>query len=99
MRLIAESTLNQFCVGHPESRQAIYAWYRTFKSCSAENFNELKLTFNSADYVPPKYTVFNVGGNEYRIILNIHYNAQRAFVRFVGTHAEYDVWTTRNRKK
>lgn len=99
MRLIAESTLNQFCAKHPESQQAIQAWYKIFRSCSAGNFNELKLTFNSADYVPPKYTVFNVSGNEYRIILNIHYNAQRAFVRFVGTHAEYNNWTKRNRKK
>jgi mRNA interferase HigB len=99
MRLIAESTLIKFSDKHPESQQVIQAWYKVFKSCSAADFNELKLTFNSADYVPPKYTVFNVSGNEYRIILNIHYNAQRAFVRFVGTHAEYKSWTTKNRKK
>ncbi|RJG11227.1 type II toxin-antitoxin system HigB family toxin [Massilia cavernae] len=46
---------------------------------------------------PPKYTVFNVGGNEYRVVLHIHYNTQRAFVRFVGAHAEYNSWTKRNR--
>ena len=99
MRLIAESALIQFWNKHPESQQVIQAWYKIFKSCSAENFNELKSTFQTADYVPPKYTVFNVSGNEYRIILNIHYNAQRAYVRFVGTHAEYNAWTKRNRKK
>jgi mRNA interferase HigB len=99
MRLIAESTLVQFWTKHPEAQQTLQAWYKTFKSCSAHDFNSLKLTFGAADYVPPKYTVFNVGGNEFRIVLNIHYNAQRAFVRFVGTHAEYNGWTKRNREK
>jgi mRNA interferase HigB len=99
MRLTAESTLIQFWAKHPESQQSIQAWYKTFKSCTATDLNALKLTFGAADYVPPKYTVFNVGGNEYRIVLNIHYNTQRAFVRFVGTHSEYNDWTKRNRKK
>lgn len=89
MRLTAETALIQFSAKHPESQRVVHAWYKVFKSCAAKDFNELKQTFATADYVPPKYTVFNVGGNEYRIVLHIHYNTQRAFVRFIGAHTEY----------
>lgn len=65
--------------------------------CRAANFVELRQTFGSADYVPDKYTVFDVGGNKYRIICVIHYNTQRMFVREVLTHKEYDRWSDRNR--
>jgi len=48
------------------------------------------------DDVPPQYTVFDVGGNRFRIVAAIHYNRQSLFVRHVLTHAEYDLWTRKN---
>ena len=99
MHVIAKSTLLAFADKHPEARDKLLSWHRTMKACSAKNFSELKLTFASADYVPKKYTVFDVGGNDYRIITVIFYDAQKVYVRLVGTHAEYDKWTKENRGK
>ena len=69
------------------------------KACTAKNFNELKRTFTSADYVPKKYTVFDIGGNDYRIVTVISYDAQKVYLRLVGTHSEYDKSTKENRGK
>ncbi|WP_310388898.1 type II toxin-antitoxin system HigB family toxin [Rhizobium sp. 1399] len=57
---------------------------------SWKDFNELKTTFNSADYVVDGKVVFNVGGNKYRIVGLVAYRTKRIFVLFVGTHAQYD---------
>ncbi|TMI36703.1 MAG: type II toxin-antitoxin system HigB family toxin, partial [Betaproteobacteria bacterium] len=51
----------------------------------------------SADYVPP-YTIFDVGGNKYRIVTAIHYNRRKVYIRHVLTHAEYDRWSVAYRR-
>ena len=62
------------------------------------DFNAVKGTFGAADYVAP-YTIFNVGGNKFRIITAIHYNRERIYVRYVFTHPEYDRWSDEMRKQ
>lgn len=99
MRITAETNIKEFCNKHPESKEVMLAWLKVFKSCAAADLNELKQTFGSSDYVPKGFTVFNVGGNEYRIVLAIHYNVQRAYIRFIGTHTEYNSWTKKNRER
>lgn len=99
MRIITKSALVNFCTIHPEAREKLEAFYRALKHCSALSFNELKQTFQTADYVPKKYTVFDVGGNAYRVVAVIHYNTQTAYIRGVFTHVEYDRWTKYNRGK
>lgn len=99
MWIISKTALVNFYQKHPESKDKLEAWYRACKACHAENFSELKQTFNTADYVPKHYTVFDVGGNDYRIVAAIHYDKQRVFIREVLTHAEYDKWTKQNRGK
>jgi mRNA interferase HigB len=99
MHVIAKSSLLEFSGKHPASREKLLAWHRLMESCSAKDFNELKRTFSTADYVPDQFTVFDVGGNEYRIVTVIHYNTQRVYIRRVATHIEYDKWTRRNRGK
>ncbi len=64
-------------------------WYRNASRLHAGSFPELRMSFGSADYVDG-YTIFNVGGNRYRIVTAIHYDKQRLHVRDVLTHAEYD---------
>lgn len=66
---------------------------------AATNYNELKQTFQTADYVPKKFTIFDVGGNKFRIVTVIHYNTKSVYVRAVFTHAEYDKWSKQNRGK
>jgi mRNA interferase HigB len=91
--------LVRFWVTHPAAETRLQAWHQVLSKCSAQDYNELKQTFSTADYVPSKYTVFDVGGNAYRVITVIHYNSQIAYVRAVLTHAEYDKWTRSNRGK
>jgi len=64
-------------------------WYRVAKKADWKTLDEVRETFRSADTVG-KYTVFNVKGNSYRLIVEISYRSQRIFVRYVLTHAEYD---------
>lgn len=99
MRVIAKSSLAAFWARHPEAEIPMQAWYKTASNCKGKDFSELKQTFGSADYVPDKYTVFDVGGNKYRVVCVIHYNMQIMYVREVLTHSGYDLWTKRNRGK
>lgn len=99
MRPISKTALIRFYQIHPKAKEKLEAWYRACESCNAKNFSELKQTFNTADYVPEKYTIFDVGGNAYRIVTVIHYNTGKVFIRAVLTHAEYDKWSKQNRGK
>lgn len=99
MHVLSKKKLLGFAKSHPESKERLLVWHRIMEACSAQDFTELKQTFNSSDYVPKKYTVFDVGGNEYRIVAVVIYNTQKVYVRDVFTHAEYDKWSKENRKK
>lgn len=73
------------------------AWFRIVEIGKFEDFNALKGSFGSVDYVAP-FTVFDIGGNKFRIIAAIHYNRQKLYIRRVHTHAEYDAWSVAMRK-
>jgi mRNA interferase HigB len=98
MRVISRRALRDFWDLHPPSKVALAAWFRVLRSSMFADFNAIRKTFGAADYVAP-YTVFDVGGNKYRIIAVIHYNRGRVYVRHVFTHAEYDRWSADRRKK
>ena len=97
MHVIAKPALIEFCEKHPDAETPLQAWFRTIENETFVDFNELRATFASADYVDG-LTVFNIGGNKYRLIASIHYNRHKIFVRAVLTHAEYDLgkWKRRN---
>jgi len=99
MHVIAKKTLLAFVEKHPAAREKVLAWHKLMEACAAKDFTELKKTFPSADYVPKKFTVFDVGGNEYRIVAVVFYDTQKVYLRLVGTHTEYDKWSKDNRKK
>lgn len=88
MHVIAKPALIAFWTKHPDAKFPLQAWYRTMESEVFANFTELRKTFASADYVDDR-TVFNIGGNKYRLICAIHYNRRKAYVRAILTHAEY----------
>ncbi|MEO5362031.1 MAG: type II toxin-antitoxin system HigB family toxin [Magnetococcus sp. DMHC-8] len=88
MHTIAKSALVEFWQKHPPAAGPLQAWYRTMESGVFVDFNNLKATFASADYVDP-FTVFNMGGNKYRLITVIHYNRRKVFIRAILTHEEY----------
>jgi mRNA interferase HigB len=89
MHVITRKRLNDFAVTHPDAKAALQHWYRLMKSGRFGSFAELHGTFPSADQVG-KLTVFNVGGNKVRLIVAIHYNRQKVYIRAVLTHDEYD---------
>ncbi|WP_137132021.1 type II toxin-antitoxin system HigB family toxin [Rhizobium sp. FY34] len=96
MNVIAKSALVRFWEGQPkgEPRRAAQAaftqWHTAASDASWNNFDALKHTFNSADYVGNGKVVFDVGGNKYRLVGLVAYRTKRIYVLFVGTHADYD---------
>ncbi|MDQ1239963.1 MAG: mRNA interferase HigB [Thermodesulfobacteriota bacterium] len=89
MRVISKKPLRDFWERHPESKSVLEAWFKNATQVRASSFAELRQTFASADYVDG-ITVFNVGGNRYRIAAVVHYEKQRLYVRKVMTHSEYN---------
>ena len=89
MHVITRKRLREFCDKHAESEDSLSRWYKIVSTGSFESFAELKSAFNSVDKVG-KFTIFNIGGNHYRVIAILHYNRQKLYIRHVLTHAEYD---------
>jgi len=89
MHVIAKPALVAFWTAHPPAREPLEAWHRIMRAQDFRNFSELQKTFASADYVEG-CTVFDIGGNKYRLIAVIHYNRQKVYIRAVLTHKEYD---------
>jgi mRNA interferase HigB len=89
MHVISIKPLRDFWANHQEARTVLTDWFRLIESQEFANFTAVKRTFNTVDYVAP-FTVFDVGGNKYRVITDIHYNRKKVYIRYVLTHAEYD---------
>lgn len=90
MRIIARSTLRAFWERHPDSEQALLAWYREVKEADWDTPSKLKSRYPSASLVAGNRVVFNIKGNHYRLVVKINYGYRVVYVRFVGTHVEYD---------
>lgn len=90
MRIIARSTLREFWLKHPDVEEALQAWYDDAERAQWKTPSDIKATYQSASFVSNHRVVFNIRGNHYRLIVHIHYNTQIVYIRFVGTHAEYD---------
>lgn len=89
-RIFAKSTLREFWEIYPDSEQYLKTWYDTAKTTSWKNPNEVKLTYGSASILKNNRIVFNIKGNNYRLIAKFNFEKQWIFIRFIGTHAEYD---------
>lgn len=74
---------------HPDSEEPLRRWHKLITTTDFGSFAELRQTFSSVDMVG-ELTVFNIGGNKYRLIASIHFNRHKVYVRHVLTHAEYD---------
>lgn len=98
MHVIAKPILVEFWTKHPDAERPLIAWFRIMKAEIYADFNALRRTFPSADYVDG-LTVFNIGGNKYRLIALIHYNRHKVYIRDVLTHEEYDrdAWKRKRR--
>ena len=88
MHVISKKKLREFWAFHPDAKSPLDHWFRIAKRADWADFSELRAIFRSADQVE-KYTVFNVGGNKYRLIVEINYTRGKVFVRHVLSHADY----------
>ncbi len=97
MHVISLKMLREFWKKHPESEQALRQWHSVVEHAEFKDFNHLREFFNSADYVSP-YVVFDVAGNNYRVVVIVRYRFKKIFVQKVLTHREYDEWSKLYRK-
>ena len=98
MQVISRRALREFWEIQPPAKDPLSAWFRVMERSKFADFNAVKGTFGAADYVAP-YTIFDVGGNKFRIIAAIHYNRERIYIRHVFTHPDYDRWSDEMRKQ
>ncbi|MFO0789807.1 MAG: type II toxin-antitoxin system HigB family toxin [Pirellulales bacterium] len=89
MHVISQKALRSFWSAHPESEQSLRRWHTIVQSTDFVNFATLRKTFPTADVVG-SLTVFNIGGNKFRLVTSIHYNRRKIYIRHVLTHSEYD---------
>ena len=89
MHVITRRRLREFAARHREVAEPLNVWYAIVSKTDFGSFAEIKRVFGSVDKVG-KFTVFDVGGNKFRLIAVIHYNRNKVYVRHVLTHADYD---------
>ena len=89
MRIVDEGKLAAFGDKHPPARKSLGRWQELTAAASWQTPAEMKQTFGSADIVGPR-TIFNIGGNKYRLIALINYPVQLVVVEEVLTHSEYN---------
>jgi mRNA interferase HigB len=90
MRIIAVRTLKKYAKNEKEAEQSLLFWYQQVVQAKWKNHNELKQQFGNASVITNKRVVFNIHGNQYRLIVDIEYYLQIIFIVWIGTHKEYD---------
>jgi len=89
MNIIAKRTLVDFYTKHPETEQALKSWYLIVKKANWEKSSDIQSMFNSADSIQGNIIVFNICGNNYRLIVKFNYLANTGYIKFIGTHKQY----------
>ncbi|GAA4325095.1 type II toxin-antitoxin system HigB family toxin [Pigmentiphaga soli] len=90
MRVIAISALRQFWEAHPDAEHAIKAWVDEANKAQWTQPADIKAQYRSASILKNRRVVFNIKGNDYRLIVAIAFKLSIVYVKFIGTHAEYD---------
>src|SRR5690606_2800615 len=92
MRIIARKTLRQFWeqAQFADAEQPLRAWFREVSRADWKTPSEIKDAYRSASFVANNRVVFNIGGNKYRLVVRINYDYGVIYIRFVGTHRQYD---------
>lgn len=90
MRIFTEQRLKDYTEEHPESRIALQDWVSTVKKSNRKCFADIRQTFNSVDSIGNQRYIFNIKGNNYRLVVVIKFTIQFVYIRFIGTHTDYD---------
>jgi mRNA interferase HigB len=90
MRIVTFKSIQEYAVTHPDSDMPLRSWYKHTKESEWSCFADMKQTFNSADSVGNSRFVFNIKGNDYRLVAIVIFASKKVYIRFIGTHKEYD---------
>jgi len=90
MRIISRKTLREFWERHPDARQVLQAWYADAKRATWKTPVDIKNAYRNASIVASNRVVFNIKGGRYRLVAAINYKHDIVYIRFIGTHQEYD---------
>ena len=90
MRIIARSTLRSFWEKYPDAEQPLRAWFDEASRANWQSPSDIKGLYRNASFIANNRVVFNIKGNDYRLIVHVRYDISIIFIRFIGTHKEYD---------
>ena len=90
MRVIAISTLRAFWTKHSDAQTPLMAWYALASRSQWKSPSDIKEAYRNASFTANNRVVFNIKGNDYRLVVLVRYDKGLLFVKFVGTHAQYD---------
>lgn len=90
MRILSKRTLREFWEKNSDCEQQLLSWYKDFSKSEYRSTNELISEFSNCRSIGSNRYIFNIKGNTYRLIVKISFELQTIWVRFIGTHSEYD---------
>ena len=91
VRVIARSTLQQFWLsGHADAEQPLKAWFAEARRATWQTMGDIKARYPSASVIDAERIVFNIGGNKYRLVVKVWFAGQALWIKFLGTHKQYD---------
>ncbi|MCF0040810.1 type II toxin-antitoxin system HigB family toxin [Dyadobacter fanqingshengii] len=90
MRIVAKGTLKEFWETHTDAKTGLLSWYEKMNSHDYSTPQEVIADFKGADYVGNERVVFNIARNKYRLIVSFNYQFKACWIKFVGTHKDYD---------
>lgn len=96
MRIIARSRIIEYYTQHPDTRTALEEWFQKVRKAEWNSFSDMKQMFNSVDSVGNQHYVFNIRGNNHRLIVVVKFTIKTVLIRFIGTHSEYDLIDAKN---
>lgn len=89
MRIFTEERIKEYYNQHPNCRVALQDWVIRVKRAEWRNFADIKATFNTADYAGNQHYVFDIKGNDFRLIAIVRFTIKYVYIRFIGTYEEY----------
>ena len=90
VRIFAKSSLRKYWEKHPDTEHHLKTWYDTAMNLDWKTPNDVKQTYSNASILKNSRIVFNIRGNDYRLVTKFNFEKQWIFIRFIGTHIEYD---------
>ncbi len=90
MRIVTFAIIKEYVCKRPDADNALREWYKKTEKSEWNCFADIKQTFNSVDSVGNNRFVFNIKGNDYRLVAIVIFASQKVYIRFIGTHKEYD---------